>query len=329
MPGTDPLEAARVVFGELPDFPYLPELPDRGLGADVIGRTAGLLVDIAVEVMPTGYRVTARPGKEHRRGVDLLRRDLDAVEETIERTGVTPRAIKVQAAGPWTLTSGIELVRGHRSYTDPGALREFTQSLCEGLRLHVGEVARRTGLPVVVQLDEPSLPAVLAGHLPTPSGYGTIAPVGEPEATATLATVIDAARAATGQPVIVHCCAPRPPIALFGKAGANGLALDTTLLAKAPTAVWDELGETWERGTTMFLGLVPTLAPPEPPDLKTTADPALHLADRLGFAREWLADHAVPTPTCGLAGATPTWARAALTLTRELSRAFREPPESW
>ena len=28
--------------GELPDFPFLAELPDRGPGADVVGRTAGL-----------------------------------------------------------------------------------------------------------------------------------------------------------------------------------------------------------------------------------------------------------------------------------------------
>ena len=38
------------VAGELPVLTALPELPARGVGADMIGRTAGLLVDIAVEV---------------------------------------------------------------------------------------------------------------------------------------------------------------------------------------------------------------------------------------------------------------------------------------
>ena len=47
MPGTNPAEAMRVIAGELPDFPHLPELPDRGPGADLTGRTAALLVDIA------------------------------------------------------------------------------------------------------------------------------------------------------------------------------------------------------------------------------------------------------------------------------------------
>src|ERR1700712_3767395 len=46
MPGTDPAGAAAVVFGELPDFPHLPELPARGVGADMLGRTAALLVDL-------------------------------------------------------------------------------------------------------------------------------------------------------------------------------------------------------------------------------------------------------------------------------------------
>ena len=40
LPGTDPLEAARLVLGELPDLPHLPELPARGQHADLAGRPA-------------------------------------------------------------------------------------------------------------------------------------------------------------------------------------------------------------------------------------------------------------------------------------------------
>ena len=50
LPGTDVTEAAATVVGELPLLPHLPELPARGVGADMIGRTAALLVDLAVEV---------------------------------------------------------------------------------------------------------------------------------------------------------------------------------------------------------------------------------------------------------------------------------------
>src|SRR5436305_5302145 len=86
VPGHDPVEAARMVVGELPDFPYLPELPARGVGADLIGRAAAVMIDLPVEVVPSGYRVTARPGMDQRRAADLLRRDLDAIQNVLDET---------------------------------------------------------------------------------------------------------------------------------------------------------------------------------------------------------------------------------------------------
>lgn len=328
LPGSDPLEAARIVLGELPELPHLPELPARGVGADIIGRTAGLLVDLAVEVVPSAYRVTARPGRDHRRAVDLLRADLDAFDEAWDAAGPRP-SVKLQAAGPWTLTAAVELARGHRVLTDHGALREFAESLAEGLSRHVSEVAARTGASVVLQLDEPGLPAVLDGRLPTPSGYGMVAAVPAPDAQDLLARVIDQVKSATGCTVVAHCCAPQPPITLLRKAGADAIAFDTTLIGKAPTSFWDELGEAWDAGTTLFLGLVPSVAPPAPAALRTLADPALKLVDRLGFRRELLAERAVPTPCCGLAGASAGWVRRALSYTRDLGKAFVEPPRGW
>ncbi|OLR91629.1 methionine synthase [Actinokineospora bangkokensis] len=327
LPGTDPREAAAVVLGELPDFPHLTELPGRGLGADLVGRTAGLLVDLPVEVVPSGYRWTAHPGVDHRRAEDLMRWDLDALEEAAATT--KPGLVKVQVVGPWTLTANVELPRGHRVLTDPGALREFTESLGEGLTRHVAEVKRRTGAEVVVQVDEPSITAVLAGALPTPSGLGTVAPVPEPEAREVLERVVDAAKKASGQPVVVHCCAKRPPVALFREAGATGISFDVTLLGGASAAYLDQLGETWDSGAVFFLGVVPSTDPASTPTLRQLGAPALALADRLGFARVRLPELAVPTPTCGLGGASPAWARKALALTRDLGRVFAEDPESW
>ena len=49
----------------------------------------------------------------------------------------------------------------------------------ERLTAHLGALRQR--LPnarFVVQLDEPSLPAVLGARVPTPSGYGIPAPMG-------------------------------------------------------------------------------------------------------------------------------------------------------
>ena len=128
------------MVGELPLLPHLPELPARGVGADLIGRTAALLVDLYTEVWPSGYRVAARPGRDHRRGVDLLRRDVDAFDDACAPT--RPGWVKVQAAGPWTLAAGVELHTGHRVLTDRGAVREFAASLAEGLRVAPGRGGR-------------------------------------------------------------------------------------------------------------------------------------------------------------------------------------------
>jgi hypothetical protein len=357
LPGTDPVEAAATVVGELPLLPHLPELPARGVGADPVGRTVALLVDLAAEVVPTGWRVTARPGREHRRAVDLLRFDVDALDTAC--AGARPDWVKVQAAGPWTLAASVELRSGHRVLTDHGAVREFAASLLEGLRAHVGEVRERTGAHVLVQLDEPSLPAVLAGALPTASGWGTVDPVPDADALELLRELV----AGLGVPVVVHCCAATPPVRLLAAAGVAGIGIDATLPAvsgdTASPAALDALGEVWDAGTPLLLGLVPALparrasaagdqgpsadagiapgseADPEaaeaagPPAVRSLARRAFDLADRLGFDRARLADLAVPTPTCGLAGASPAWARRAMTLCRELGAAFVDPPEAW
>ena len=352
LPGTDVEEAATTVVGELPLLPHLPELPARGVGADMIGRTAALLVDLAVEVVPTGWRVTARPGRDHRRALDLLRFDVDALDAAC--AGPRPEWVKVQVAGPWTLAASVELHTGHRVLTDRGAVREFAGSLGEGLRAHVAEVAERTGARVLVQLDEPSLPAVLAGTLPTASGWGTVRSVPAPDAQDLLRDLASG----LGSPVVVHCCAANPPLRLLAATGVAGIGIDATLPAfsgsTALPAALDAIGEVWDAGTPLLLGLVPTVPrrrarpqgdtpaeqvpetsdvdpdeAPEAPALRALARRAFDLADRLGFDRSRLADLAVPTPTCGLAGATPAWARRAMTLSRELGKAFVDPPETW
>src|SRR5699024_151059 len=67
MPGTDPRESARVVMGECHALPFLPELPERGPGADQIGRTLALLADLPVDVSPRGWRLADSPGRLARR----------------------------------------------------------------------------------------------------------------------------------------------------------------------------------------------------------------------------------------------------------------------
>src|SRR5690349_22936398 len=97
LPGVDVVEAQKTVLGELPDLPHLAELPARGPGADMIGRSAGLLVDLPVQVYAGRWQAAARPGQDLRRAGDLLERDLD--ELTAQADGFAG-LLKLQAAGP-------------------------------------------------------------------------------------------------------------------------------------------------------------------------------------------------------------------------------------
>ncbi|MDR8409017.1 methionine synthase [Nonomuraea sp. 3-1Str] len=313
-PGQDHLEAARLVFGELPDLPYLPELPARGVGADMIGRTAGLLVELPVEVQPSGWRLTGRPGRDHQRAVDHLRRDLDGLEE-VGHAYEGP--LKVQVCGPWTLAGALELRHGDKVLSDHGAVRDLADSLAQGVAEHIAEVRRR--LPgvteVVLQLDEPGLPGVLAGTVPTASGFGRLAAVEEWRVEASL----------RGFPApIVHCCAPSVPYDLLRRAGVRGVSVDASLVRRRDE---EAVGEAVEAGLLLFLGVVPG-TDTRLPDVGVVAKPAVELWRRLGFPAERLAGQVVLTPSCGLAGASPAYARAALAACRKAARVLRDDPEA-
>lgn len=319
MPGVDIGEAVKFVLGELPELPYLPELPDRGPGADMIGRTAGLLVEMPVEIYAGEWRIADRPGRELRRTHDLLERDLDQLTEQAD--GLTG-TIKIQATGPWTLAASINRALGGRMLADHGAVRDLADSLAEGLRLHVADLRRRLpGARLLVQLDEPMLPAVLAGRVSTESGLYTYRSPDAALARDRLRTVV----AAAGVPVIFHCCAETPPIALFREAGAAALALDVTTFAKRP-AMLDQLGEALDAGTGLLAGLAPTLplAGGPPPSAAALADAARQLWGTLGFPDAQLQHQLVMTPTCGLAGASPAYAAAVLTACHEAARRLTE-----
>ncbi len=323
LPGTDAGEAARAVAGELPELPYLPELPDRGVGADMVGRAVGLLVDLYAEVVPSGWRITARPGRDIRRAQDFLSWDLDAAHEQFAGAPV----VKTQICGPWTLAAELELSSGNRGLTDSGAVDDLAASLTEGLLAHVDELARRVpGATVVVQIDEPALPAVLAGSLRTASGFGTVGAVPEPRVAQVLRDLVDALG---GRPTIAHCCAAAPPLGLFRDAGFGALSLDLTLVGTGAARL-DPIGEAVEAGAILVAGVVPTAAPESAStrSLRQWADPALAVWDRLGFPRSRLGE-VVPTPTCGLAAASAQWARQAMHLSHELATAFVDPPEGW
>ena len=153
------------------ELPAIPQLPERGLGSDAVGRTASMLEAISIDRGPRSWRMTARPQLLTRRTRDRLERDLDEVQEV---WGETVPLIKVQAMGPWSLAASIELADGHRVLTDRGALEDLTGALLEGLNQHRTMVAARFHGEAVVQLDEPLLADVIAGRIPGTTDFDTI-----------------------------------------------------------------------------------------------------------------------------------------------------------
>jgi methionine synthase II (cobalamin-independent) len=307
-PGEDVHEAVRTVLGELPDLPHLPELPARGVTAAMTGRTLGLVAELGFDLQPAGWRLTDAAGIDHRKARSLLAEDVDALEEHTEDYA---GELKVQVAGPWTLAATVERPRGDRILADHGARRELAQALAEGLAAHVADLRRRVpGASLLVQVDEPALPAVLAAQVPTASGFGRHRSVGPPVASEALEWVF-AAVAGAGATVVAHCCAADAPIALLRGAGARGISVDLDALG---AAAYDELGAALEAGDRVFLGVVPSTDPARPPAEKQVVERVQRLLDMLGFDHDEVAAQLVLTPACGLAGASPSYARVGLAL---------------
>jgi len=306
------LSAVRDLLGE-DGLPYLPELPARGPGADIIGRGAGLLADLAVDLQPMGWRFVDRPGRDAHRTSALLREDLDELAEAFDGY---EGDLKVQIAGPWTLAASIWLHRGERAVVDVGATRDLIASLAEGLRVHLGELGRLVPkAALVVQIDEPVLPSVLSGQLPTASGFGRIRAV---DPTVAAEGLRDVVAAAGDRNTVVHCCAADVPLVLLRNTGAKAVSLDIALLGARG---WESVAATVESGVELWAGVVPT---DETIGKVTEAiDPLIEAWGRVGLPRTDLSSVTL-TPACGLAGLTPLGAQRLQQLAVDAARALTE-----
>ena len=304
MPGTDFAESMQIVLDTV-GLAFVPELPVRGVHAGMIGRTLAVLDGLEADLQPDGWRIGVGEGSDVRRARSLLAQDLDVAEELAqEHDG----PIKIQVTGPLTLAATVERPRGDKMLADHGARREISESLAEGLRSHVADVRRRFARSeLIVQVDEPAIAAVLGGGIPTASGFSRHRVVHPPEADALLRTVVEAVTDAGARPV-VHSCAPDVPVELLAGAGFTAISFDLGLLR--PDDIW---AETFEQGVDLWFGVVPSTdaAGVTETALAARIDAFFH---RFGFDEGVYGPRHVVTPTCGLAGASPQWAKQALKL---------------
>jgi len=240
--------------------------------------------------------------------------------------------VKVQLCGPWTLAATMELTRTMNvALSDPGAVADLTASLAEAAAAHAADVAKRVpGGKLVVQFDEPALPSVIAGLVPTQSGLSRLAPVEADTVQDRLSEVL----AATPAYTLVHCCATTVPFGIIQRAGADGLAFDLSQLRRGEE---DGVAEAAEAGLGVLVGAVPT-APEAGPsgqvgginpadgsdEARQSAERVIRLWQRLALPLATGPEQVVITPACGLAGASPAYARAALTRCREAAAMLPE-----
>ncbi|MFC9332463.1 hypothetical protein [Arthrobacter sp. NPDC057009] len=263
-PGQDPVEATRIIRGELgsPHLPFLAELPDRGVGADAIGRTASLLVDLAVDIQPHGWRIVDRPGRDLVRARSALSTDINVLADIAGEEDTTADELKIQLRGPLSLAAGLHLHNGERALIDYGARRDIAASLAAGVGAHLAKVSAAVpGARLVVQLDEPDIAPVLAGTIRTSSGYRTLRSVPGQEVTELWRVVIEALREAGAAEVAVAVPEIEAPFDRIMTAGADAIAVPLRALT---TRQWEQLAGAVEAGKRLWAGALQSDGPGVP-----------------------------------------------------------------
>jgi methionine synthase II (cobalamin-independent) len=129
--------------------------------------------------------------------------------------------------------------------------------------------------------------------------------------------------AVVGGEVALHSCATGLPWPLLQRSAVSALSVDVSTLTADSL---DGVGEFVESGRTVLLGVVPVTAPATRPSAEEVARSVVDFTDRLGFPRNTLPRRIGVTPSCGLSGATPQWARAAIALIQKASDAIADDP---
>lgn len=304
LPGASIIAAADIVAGETGDLRQLPILPARGV--DVVGLTTGILPGINVDAGPRSWVLSTRPQLRTRRIWDRVEADLDQCEQA---WGTRIDAVKIQVAGPWTLSASIELSNGHRALTDTGALRDLTESLIAGIQEYSADVRTRFDTEVYVQLDEPLLAQVRDGSLPGTSQFDEIPSINDADLGERLAGVIKGAEVRylnqTGYP-------PLWKVAQVAGVETCQVTLDTVRGSEQ----YDGMGHALAAGMRVGLGMTRAGDDHDPRHL---AVDVARMWDELGLDRTLLT-HAVDVhPRGGLTDCTLLDAAAALRTARTVA----------
>lgn len=334
-PGTDPLEAQQTVVGDLTDLPdgieglpWTVRLPARGPYGTLAAHALGLLVDMPSDLGPHGWRLADRPGLDANRLASARRADLDAL--AVAAHGYEGPLV-VPVSGPLTLAASVYLARGDRAVGDPGAVAELVESLAAGVTEHLAAVARSVpGARPTVLLHEPLLAQVVAGVLPSFSGYARLRAVPAPVASEHLARVVRLLRDGGAGSVVLHVGTGAPAVGAARGAQADALGID---VAGLDERWWETIAEAVEGGTRLWAGVPqPATSQCAGPDVRGVADAVLRGWERVGLERAGLRDVVLLAPAGPAVpdggGVDPAAARATLATVARAAAVVAERAEA-
>ena len=291
LPGDDFRGALGALTEVLPEILPLPELPQRGVGSQMVGRALGLIGGLAFDLQPAGWRLTSGSGADHRRARSQWRFDLDDVEELLQGFDGT---LKVAVAGPWTLAASVERPMGDRLLADHGARRELAQALADGVSLLFADLAKRLPAATLrLQVDEPMVVSVAEGGVPTASGFSRHRRVHAPELSSALEMLTSLDRNA-----ILHCCAAGEWLPLARSSGFTAASVDMGLFEEP--RLRDDVGQWLADGRSLVAGVVDSVRPSfQSADQLLTR--SLDFLRPMGLDPDALRHHVILGTSCGLA----------------------------
>ena len=280
-----------------------------GRGGGAAGRPAGRALRRRAGGSPP------RPGRDLRRALDLLDRDLDQLTEQARRL-----RRPVQGAGRRAVDAGR---RARAADRRPAAARPGRGPRPRRVAGRGAARARRRRAPPAARAPPCCSSSTSRRCRPCSPGRcrrraacSAYRPVEDADgARPRCAAVVEAA----GVPVVVHCCAPDVPLRAAPRRPAPPRSRSTS--------TWSPSSTRSARRSTPGSACSPGWRPrpaSRPPASADLADRVRQVWERLGFPADRLAAQVVVTPTCGLAGATPEYARAVLAACREAGQRLRE-----
>lgn len=301
-PGLDPLDAQLKHLEDLEQVPFgvrgvpaFVQLPDRGPGANALGRTLALLDELPTELGPHGWKLASHRGIDLQRAQSFLDQDLEAL--SIAGAGYSGN-LTIQLMGPWTLAASVYLSKADRILTDLGAVNELAQALTDAATTHIAQIKQRVpGAQITVQFDETLLGQIGVGTLPTFSGYARIRAVPGPTLVEVLKPLIEHTQSGNTQSTaetqtVIHIGQAFSGIAPVVLSGADHLGMEFTHTTAPNEGEWNERGweliaRAMEKGVTLWAGLpAPDVSQCSGANLKQVADLVTVGWDRMGLPQK-------------------------------------------